>query len=265
MKTCMTITLLLFNTILFLTKCNIMIDAQLLHPLDLVIGQWGVKLHRKDVRLLESILFPPMLCSSLSSSKQDEGLQNSNSNRRNNYYNNNGNTLLKRRKRLLNCNLVLNGDGKFILHPPSDLCTSKYNGKIFNIERQPLKGRWKVKSNPYCVTDRQYDELILISNPKIRYRETNDDDKDHYEEIVTLEMNCKVRGRFGSNTIRSLLNYPRGRDAGRLTHGVISIRKDRMERNCFTNKANFFGNNDVVQNSRRAICATFNAKACPNK
>ena len=111
MKTSMTITLLLFNTILFLTKCNIMIDAQLLHPLDLVIGQWGVKLHRKDVRLLESILFPPMLCSSLSSSKQDEGLQNSNSNRRKNYYNNNGNTLLKRRKRLLNCNLVLNGDG----------------------------------------------------------------------------------------------------------------------------------------------------------
>ena len=119
-----------------------------------------------------------------------------------------------------------------------------------------------MRPNPYCVTDRQYDELTLTSNPKVRVRHHGDRvniSRSSREEKVTLEMNCKVWGRFGSNTIRSLLNRPRGRDAAKLTHGTLCIKKEIIE------NGNQSDSPAVFQKPRRAVCATFNAKSCPNK
>lgn len=234
---------------LLLLSSNV-VSAQLLHPLDLVIGRWGVNLHRKDVQLLESMVFPPNISSQSTISNTDFHANN-----------NFKSTKLKRRKRKLKCDLFLNADGTFVLHPPSDLRDTNLNTESNHIQHLPLKGRWDMRPNPYCVTDRQYDELMLISNPKVRVRHYGDKENmsTNREEKVTLEMNCKVWGRFGSNTIRSLLKRPRGREAAKLTHGTLCIKKEIIQNR---NKSN---SPAVVQNPRRAICATFNAKTCPNR
>ncbi len=218
-----------------------MIQGQLLHPFDLVVGQWDVNLHRRDVHLLESIVFPPISCS-----KQDYCLSNSAEKESKGWD--------KHKKSKLQCKLILDKDGTFSLQPPIDLCYARTDGMLYHLDRTPLKGRWELRPNPYCVTDRQYDELTLISNPKTRYNINSKMSKD-VEEVVTLEMNCKVWGRFGSNTIRHLLKRPRGRDAAKMTHGSLCIRKDTIGRG---------GHDQIISNgtpnSRTAICATFNAK-----
>ncbi len=212
------------------------VHGQLLHPLDLVIGKWNVDLSRRDRRLLKTIVFPPHIDERMLKSVPQQ------SRRRR-----------RQHQRRLQCELLLKEDGTFVLNPPSELCQNSYDGEKLEINRLPLKGLWNLKPNPYCVTDRQYDELTLVSNPKVRYDGSRLSNKE--KERVVLEMHCKVWGRFGSNTIRTLLNHSRGRDAGRFTHGTLSIRKDVVDKEL---------NTDPVS-SRRAVCATFKARACSKR
>ncbi len=215
-------------------------QAQLLHPLEHVVGSWNVNLSQRSEKLFNSIVFPPQSCSAL---LNEQSIQ----------------TTVRprgRRRRALNCELILEPNGKFILNPPSNSenIFERNDGVISKASRLPLKGYWKLKPNPYCVTDRQYDELLLVSNPKTRFNENeNDGGSRYHKERVILEMQCKVWGRFGSNTIRSLMKLPRARDAGRLSHGTVSIRKDELVYENSTSKSQ-------LQTSRRVVCATFNAK-----
>ena len=174
----------------------------------------------------------------------------------------------------MECQLCLNPDGTFVLHPPSpfDLQTTNANA----VQRLLLKGFWKLRQNPYCVTDRHYDELSLVSYPKVRLhfslqgKYTNPKPKGINgwvlgRDMITLEMRCKVWGRYGSNTVCRLLRYPLARDASRMTHGILSITK--------TTTPNDVPANDLLSTTlqpqsvnknivRRVICATFQAKSC---
>lgn len=234
----------LIFVICLLTTLTANVHAQLLHPIDLVVGRWGMNLHRKDQCLMESIVFPPL--TSMLSDSDSVTARNT-----------------KKQKRWTSfsqCDLVLDEDGTFELHPPPELCETNINGKFHRVERQPLKGRWNLKPNPYCVTDRQYDELILKSNPKVRV-DVHTENEIKVQECVVLEMHCKVWGRFGSNTIRNLLRLPRGRDAGRLTHGILTIQKDFLN----TNHESSTQASQKSQRYNRAICASFDAKTKPTR
>mmetsp|Transcript_7760 Transcript_7760/g.11781 ORF Transcript_7760/g.11781 Transcript_7760/m.11781 type:complete len:248 (+) Transcript_7760:145-888(+) len=243
---------LTFLVLLASSSSRTTVHGQLLHPLDLVIGKWNVDLCRRDRSLLESMVFPPNMSSKEASyediSNDNDVKSTSRQQRRRR----------RQHQRNLQCELILEEDGTFTLNPPSDLCQNSLEGENLQINRQPLKGSWNLRPNPYCVTDRQYDELTLVSNPKVRCgvgRVTNKE-----EERVVMEMQCKVWGRFGSNTIRTLLNYSRGRDAGRFTHGTLSIRKDLIDKELDTDSTLSTG-----ISCRRAVCATFKARACSKR
>ena len=199
--------------------------AQLLHPSDMAVGRWKVSLNRKDRSLLESMVFP---LSPISSSPE----RNENEDVSKRIVKENLSATIPRtsRRRRLDCDLILDGDGTFTLMPPSEIQNGDVDGDIENSIRQPLRGFWNLKPNPYCVTDRHYDELKLESLPKVRVSsqdvvsESTRIENNRLEQI-RIEMNCNMWGRFGSNTIRHLLKMPRGKDAGRLTHGTMSVVK----------------------------------------
>ena len=230
-------------SLLFNVLSTVMVHAQLLHPLDLVLGRWNVNLSRKDRKLFESMIFPPDVRAKTTSSVDDSIKKDLE-------------PTLQRYKRRLQCELILETDGTFVLNPPSEPQRNSDEIESTQTNRLPLRGNWMLRPNPYCVTDRQYDELTLISNPKVRYYGHNKSTTTDTQEKVTLEIRCKVWGRFGSNTIRSLLRRPRGRNAGRLTHGTLSIRKDVIDTELESDSS------ALTSNCRRAVCATFNAKPC---
>jgi hypothetical protein len=137
----------------------------------------------------------------------------------------------------MECDLFLDDDGTFTLRPPV-VVHSKVQSPNEQLiaRRQSLKGYWHLRPNPYCVTDRQYDELILESIPKIRVFENGISsdvnkgmgvgaDEGHAVDKITIEMSCNVWGRFGSNSIRRLMRKPTGKSAGRLTHGKLQSLK----------------------------------------
>lgn len=233
----------------------VLCQAQLIHPNDMAVGKWSLSIKRRDRSLFESMVFPtnPGISDAAVEVNQDSD------------------SILSRfqqniiqQRRGMRCELILEGDGTFTLLPPDlskktdtklgdeddDLVQDKHN------PRQPLRGLWDLRPNSYCVTDRHYDEMTLKSLPKVKVpvneggmAESNLENLETWEQI-TVELNCNVWGRFGSNTIRHLLRLPRGKDAGRLTHGTMSIVKTTSEG----------GGDHTKEETRRVLCATFQAR-----
>ena len=137
----------------------------------------------------------------------------------------------------IDCELTLSQNGTFTLQPSVDGGDDELT--------LPLKGHWLVRPNPYCITDRHYDELCLLSLPKVK-QGGNDSSFSNNEtsERLQFELRGKVWGRYGSNSIRKFMNLKMGREAGRITHGSLSIVKmnDSMNRS---------------EEVRRVLCATF--------
>lgn len=103
---------------------------------------------------------------------------------------------------------------------------------------QSLVGEWYLTPNPYCVTDRQYDTLHLISEPRMRRRK--EEGGGSTIEKATVELRCKVWGRYGAGAVREKLGIPHGRVRGRLTHGTILLVKEEQQQQ------------QIIMNSRRS-------------
>jgi hypothetical protein len=136
----------------------------------LVVGEWNVRL-RGPCWMDVSRLFPTVIDNTeMKESNTIEGWN-----------------VIPIRRRLwgttLDCRLSMAEDGTFVLMPHTT--TSKTGGEIEGGPRRqittssqqqqpqqqlssimPLRGEWKVSSNPYCVTDRYYDQLSLQSYPR---------------------------------------------------------------------------------------------------
>jgi hypothetical protein len=113
----------------------------------------------------------------------------------------------------VSCILNLEKSGKFSLSIVEEL--NDENDLISNV----LRGEWFLTSNPYCVTDRFYDELLLVSEPRIRRSST--------VEKARVELRCQVWGRYGAGAVRRKLGMKHGRVRGRMTHGSIVIVKQQ--------------------------------------
>eukprot|EP01083_Nonionella_stella_P098787 277886_1 len=242
--------------------------AQLIHPSDMVIGRWKVSLNRRDTSLFESMIFPK---------QQEKEVGEIQIYSR---FNAKGRTL-KKMKRRLECDLIFDADGSFTLVPPNDedeSPASKKRGSTCTAIRSPLRGEWHLRPNPYCVTDRHYDELRLRSIPKVKSyqdemgpRGPEDDSSpslspsaspspspSRQKEQITMEMQCKLWGRYGSNTIRHFLKRPRGKDAGRMVKGQLSIVKIVSDDDANEDEI------DILDAStRRVLCATFRGSRIP--
>ena len=103
-------------------------------------------------------------------------------------------------KRRLNCRLSLFPNGNFTL---------VLEGK--NV--MPINGRWELGRNPYCPTDRFYDDLLLESYPRARKRT----DDGQVLQRVGFQFKCRIYGRYCGHERR----------LGRINHGML-LRKDHL-------------------------------------
>lgn len=84
-----------------------------------------------------------------------------------------------------------------------------------------MRGRWQLRKNPYCVTDRSFDDLTLLSFERVQ-RNTRTDD---ILQRVQLELHCQLRGRHTRGGLWRRLTGDQRYHRGRLTRGVILLRQ----------------------------------------
>lgn len=169
-------------------------DARVLSSEQLAVGEWNVTI-RSGWLFDPSSIFP-MITSSPSSFEKQEPI------------------FPKRRPwgSSVDCTCSICDDGTFYLTPvdaPSDILA--------------LRGRWKVLSNPYCITDRFYDQLTMHSYPRERTKQGIG--------VDTMEfcLNCRLWGRYSrQDKVRR----------GRLTHGSLTIsRSSKSSRSKLPNRS----------------------------
>jgi hypothetical protein len=88
-----------------------------------------------------------------------------------------------------------------------------------------VHGRWTVKINPYCVTDRFYDELVLEAYPRVQKK--LEDGKETIIQKVKVKLQCRLSGHFTGDRLRF-----KDRDQfarGKLTHGVLVFERNNDE------------------------------------
>jgi hypothetical protein len=103
----------------------------------------------------------------------------------------------------LSCSLSLCPDGTFLLRPKECPCDGAQDLLL-------MRGHWDVLSNPYCITDRFYDQLQLRSLPRATCVAT---EAGSSPKAGAADLSCRVWGRYmGSETL--------GRQ-GWMTHGTL--------------------------------------------
>jgi len=169
-----------------------LIDARVLTPYEQAVGQWDVTVKANGWKKskVSSMLFPPLKSVLLSGDVDiDSCLPDT--------VNNNN----------MHCHLSIFPNGTFVMDAPSD-----DNGK----NRMPLRGNWKLQPNPYCITDRQYDQLVLESYPRVQKQQ------EQVLQRVDMRLQCRVWGRYGSGPIRKFMGHDNvGRSMSRITHGTL--------------------------------------------
>ena len=105
------------------------------------------------------------------------------------------------------------------LFPTTSLTKTKFKGRLslfpngnftFLVDGDngmPIHGRWELGRNPYCPTDRFYDDLLLESYPRVQKR-SNDD---QVVQRVNFQMKCRIYGRY----------WGCERSRARISHGVL--------------------------------------------
>lgn len=151
----------------------------------------------------------------------------------------------------LDCILSLAPDGTFILAPKKIIKYSSYSSNrkvkehismedcdMSTIEKKSksstgvmyMHGCWNVLANPYCLTDRRYDEVSLISYPRQRIKKSGaaTDNPEEEERVpprtVQMTMNCRLWGRHGrqpQQSNRQEINGEQTSCCGKMTHGTI--------------------------------------------
>ena len=133
----------------------------------------------------------------------------------------------------MHCCLSLCQDGTFVLTPAATESLSSSSSSKQAPTRLALQGQWNVLSNPYCITDRFYDQLQLKSYLRATKRGSA------RSAGGRIHLSCRVWGRFAkSKTI--------GRK-GCMTHGTL-VWKD-----------------DNISSRPRRIVASFSAKRKANE
>jgi hypothetical protein len=130
--------------------------------------------------------------------------------------------------RSINCTLNLKRNGKFTIHLDDDDHQENVDQINYNNNYQPLHGEWFLTPNPYCVTDRHYDEITLISEPRIRrvYLPTST-----VVEKATVQFKCKIWGRYSAGAVRRKIGLQHGRSRSRMTHGNVLTVKETFNDN----------------------------------
>ena len=180
----------------------------------------------------------------------------------------------KSRRRFLECILAIKPDGTFEILPKEGTCdlypslqkdggSSSTDSTATNENVMPLRGTWSLYSNPYCITDRFYDTLVLKTYPRNlkRIAFVGDDDEEEYSGTSDKDRNEEKN--FGENieTIHFELHCrlwcSTRSSRGKLTHGsLVRIQEepdDIVSSACSSNNRRSWG---IL---KRPILASFSA------
>jgi len=264
--------MIMWSFSLFFVCEVVVIEARLLSAYEQAIGKWNVTLHRKmSPRFFDTVLFPPIhpaptIKGQRQRQRQRQPLQRT--------------KRLRRLPKTMDCTLVLRSDGTFVLEPPpSFFHTDKtrtnhhpLNHKNTHVhvrddsmdesdesvhhvgEPMGMRGRWKLVPNPYCITDRQYDELTLYSHPRVQWNWRGD----KILKRARLELRCRIWGRYGAKSIRSLMGMSHGRSKARITHGSLLYIANNSRSHSHSRNTNNSSTNKRYE--QRRVCATFSAR-----
>jgi hypothetical protein len=83
------------------------------------------------------------------------------------------------RKRRYSCRLAVFANQTFVLRPEEEEEEDSESKRSSTVQEPgtgrrrllPVRGQWSVLSNPYCVTDRFYDNLRLVSYPRVQTKQ----------------------------------------------------------------------------------------------
>jgi hypothetical protein len=110
------------------------------------------------------------------------------------------------RRRLLECTLSIHPNGTFHMQPSTDHVVvstadddsvSLYGNHATNSNSNsilPMRGRWSLETNPYCVTDRFYNDVVLKPYKRVQKKVCFDD---------TVDVSSKKRTRNKGSLIRT--------------------------------------------------------------
>jgi hypothetical protein len=107
-----------------------------------------------------------------------------------------------------------------------------------------------LQPNPYCVTDRQFDTLLLLSYPRVKRI------KEWDKQFAMLELRCQLWGRFGMKSIRDFVGQRHGRSAGRLVRGSVMLVRREQHGDVELRNTRFF----IPRWRRKIIVAQFSAR-----
>lgn len=157
----------------------------------------------------------------------------------------------------LPCTLSMAEDGTFVLKPKATASAETEAAKQSQHSSQNIpmiRGQWKLHQNPYCVTDRFYDELSLHSYPRIKQPDPAEtlnpaaarapiESRSRIEESmssnslqVDFSLYCRMWGLYDRQ--RKKQKIPMIDDSsndgfplpyGRLTHGTVILRRRRRQ------------------------------------
>jgi hypothetical protein len=84
-------------------------------------------------------------------------------------------------------------------------------------DRLPINGQWRIQPNPYCATDRFFDQMIFDSYPRVQKQTSFDEKRSQILQKRRLRIQCRLYGHYTSGRIPFARSYARGK----LSHGVL--------------------------------------------
>lgn len=247
-----------FNIFLISLLCFIT-DARLLSKTEQAIGEWEVTILKQHVSLFDSLLFPdPSL--KLKKKSPSQLLSDEDGNHTPTWL---SKITANKEASTVKCVLSLEHDGAFTLSPIINSTIPTIPERLLPFKKKankpmPLRGQWDLEPTSYCVTDRHYDELSLISFPRARIwrRKRREGSSVAAVERSRIELRCRVWGRYGCQVVRQLLGYRQNRGQSRMTHGtILAVRS---------------GSKAIIPSprwfwwKRRIIVGSFSGKAIPS-
>ena len=125
------------------------------------------------------------------------------------------------------CRLSMFSNGTFSLEPKLEptLRPKQRNSLLTSIH-----GKWEALPNPYCATDRYYDELVFCSNSRVERQLPRSgllpwtNQNETLLKKIRFRLNCRLYGQYWSSDGLLAFHAFGGKTAtarGRLSHGVL--------------------------------------------
>lgn len=124
------------------------------------------------------------------------------------------------RHRELSCRLSMFSNRTFELRPVPSLT----NAGLGEDEVLAVHGKWSVQSNPYCATDRFYDDVHLVSYPRVQKQCTGENGEESTSRVlqrIEFNMHCRLYGHFTDGGLLRKLVGPEKYYRGKMKQGRI--------------------------------------------